>query len=148
MIQGPVLTPLRRFPAPNGEVRHVLKRGDAGFHGFGEAYLSCIEQDAVRGWKRHTRQTSNLVVVCGEVRFMLRDEHGNVAGCHLSPDRDAAHARLTVPPGLWLAFGGVAQGVSVTLNLADLEHDPAEAENRPLSAFGWTWHAMPGVPDL
>ena len=126
----------------------MLKRSDPGFAGFGEAYLSSIEQDAVRGWKRHRRLTSNLVVVSGEVRCVLRDDHGNAACCHLSPNRDATHARLTVPPGLWLAFGGVAPGVSVMLNLADLEHDPQEAEARPLPSLGWAWRPTPGVSDL
>ena len=139
MITGVLVTKLRRLPTAGGEVRHALKRSDAGFAGFGEAYFTCIERDIVRGWKKHHRMVSNLTVAHGAIRFMIRDASGAVMALLLSPDADVTHLRLTVPPGLWLAFGGLAPGVSVILNLADLEHDPAEAETRPLDAFDWSW---------
>jgi len=134
-----VFTPLRRIPTPGGEVRHGLKAGDAAFAGFGEAYFSAVDAGAVKGWKRHTRMTLNLIVVQGEVRFLVVSDAGEGRAFHLTPDREGAYGRLTVPPGLWMAFGGVGQGTNLLLNLASIEHDPAEAESRPLEALPWSW---------
>lgn len=138
-MSGPVFTPLHRIPTPGGDVRHALKASEASFCGFGEAYFSTVERGAVKGWKRHQRMTLNLVVPAGEVRFVVRDDAGAVQAFHLSPDRPEAYGRLTVPPGLWMAFGGVGGDLNLLLNLASIEHDPTEADSRPLDALPWTW---------
>ena len=36
-----------------------------------------------------------------------------------------------------MAFGGMGQGLNLVLNLADILHDPEEAESRALDAFAW-----------
>lgn len=124
---------------------HAMKSCDAGFHGFGEAYFSSVEQHAVKGWKRHRRMVSNLVVPSGAVRLQMLDDrpdsstHGLCADVTLGPDN---YLRLTVPPGIWLAFQGRAPGLNLLLNLASIAHDPAESDNCPLddppfSAVTW-----------
>jgi dTDP-4-dehydrorhamnose 3,5-epimerase len=47
----------------------------------------------------------------------------------LSP---ANYQRLTVPPGVWMAFKGQSQGLNMLLNIGSIPHDPAEADNLPL----------------
>lgn len=136
----PVFTPLRRIPTPGGEVRHGLRASDPQFAGFGEAYFSGVEQGAVKGWKRHRLMTLNLIVVVGEVRFLVLDAAtGERWAFQPGPEAANGYGRLTVPPGLWMAFGGVGTGVNMLLNLASIEHDPAEADARPLDAFLWAW---------
>lgn len=137
--EGVVFTPLKRMPAPGGEVRHAMRASDPGFAGFGEAYFSTIEEGAVKGWRRHRRMTLNLVVAAGEVRFVACDDAGARRAFHVTPDRPEAHGRLTVSPGVWLAFGGVGPGASLLLNLASIEHDPHEADVLPLEALPWSW---------
>lgn len=139
-MSGPVFTPLRRIPTAGGEVRHALKASEDSFAGFGEAYFSSVDQGAVKGWKRHRRMTLNLVVAYGEVRFLVFDEAGSPVGAfHLSPERAERYGRLTVPPGYWMAFGGVGEGLNLLLNVASIEHDPAEADSRPLESLPWRW---------
>lgn len=134
------LTPLKRITVPNGDVLHGMKASSPGYQGFGEAYFSNVAQNAVKGWKRHSLMTLNLIVVTGEVRFMVHDEQqGLLRSFHLTPDRSEDYARLTVPPGLWMAFGGIASGESTLLNIASIEHDPAEAQTRPLGDIAWSW---------
>lgn len=137
-MNAPVFTPLRRIPTPGGEVRHGLKAGDPQFAGFGEAYFSSVDQGAVKGWKRHNRMTLNLIVVVGEVRFLVLDEAtGERWAFQPGPATAEGYGRLTVPPGLWMAFGGAGPGQNLLLNLASIEHDPSEADARPLDAFPW-----------
>ena len=112
-----------------------MKATDPGYDGFGEAYFSIVNPGAVKGWKRHTRMVLNLVVCSGTIRFYLRRD-GWAGSVALSPDADETHARLTVPPGLWMAFEGVGDGTNMVLNIASIAHDPTEAETTGLDAFG------------
>lgn len=140
----PVLrTPLRRIPVVRGDVLRALRKDDDGFRGFGEAYFSLIEHGAVKGWKRHRDMTMNLVVPAGRVRFAF--VAGDLAGgmppvLHdLSPDHASDYARLTVPPGHWMAFAGIGAGLNIVLNIADRLHDAGEADAAPLEAFELSW---------
>ncbi|WP_020096536.1 WxcM-like domain-containing protein [Methylobacterium sp. 285MFTsu5.1] len=134
MTLGVLVTPLTRIPGEKGEVRHALKASDAGFVGFGEAYVTEVFHGVTKGWKRHREMTMNLVVLRGSIRFVV---HDGVAAetIDLSAEGTAPYARLTVPPGLWLGFHGVDLGSNLLLNLASIQHDPSEAEARELGAF-------------
>lgn len=135
-MEGVILTPLRIIPTGKGDVKHALKNCDQGFEGFGEVYFTEIFQGDVKGWKKHTRMTLNLVVVSGEVEFMIKDErensltYGQVETFVLS-DYDK-YARLTVAPNLWMCFKGLARGKSLVMDVINETHDPLEAETRPL----------------
>ena len=41
------------------------------------------------------------------------------------------YQRLTVPPGIWVAFSGEGPGENIVLNIASIPHDPVEAETLP-----------------
>ena len=110
-----------------------MKATDHGYAGFGEAYFSMILFGAVKGWKQHTRMVLNLVVASGRIRFYLRDHTLAAQSVELSPD--GTHARLTVPPGYWVAFEGLGPGTNMVLNLASLGHDPTESINKPIDLF-------------
>jgi dTDP-4-dehydrorhamnose 3,5-epimerase len=136
-MAGYQVTPEQRIPHPRGDLLHVMKRSSPGFSDFGEAYLSSILAGEVKGWKRHRKMTLNLVVPVGKVRFVLHDEE-YFTEIQLGTDN---YARLTVEPGLWMAFQGMSEGLSMLLNIADIEHDPTEAENAPLERFPFNWQS-------
>ena len=48
------------------------------------------------------------------------------------------YARLTVSPGLWLAFKGLGED-NLVLNIADIRHNPIEADNRDLEDISYDW---------
>ena len=135
MLSGVLYTPLRRIPTSQGEVRHGLKASDPGFAGFGEVYLSEVIGGKIKGWKRHRRMVMNLVVVSGTVRFVLHDGAGTQHDYVVSAEEDDRYGRLTVPPGLWMAFLGIGRGSNLLMNVASCEHDPEEAETYPLEHF-------------
>jgi dTDP-4-dehydrorhamnose 3,5-epimerase len=133
-----MVTPLRRIALDGGDVLHGMKCSDPGFVDFGEAYFSQIEQDAVKGWKRHLRMTLNFVVPVGAVQFVFIDDEGATRVEVAGSDR---YVRLTVPPGIWFAFGGLVAPYSLLLNIADIPHDPAEIERRDVGAFMFQWES-------
>lgn len=134
---GVMLTPLRIISTDNGDVLHGLKATDESFVSFGEAYFSTVGQGKRKGWKKHNCMTLNLVVTAGEIGFVLFDDRTDSEirkqffNVTLSRKN---YQRLTVPPGIWVAFYGVSAGENMLLNIASIPHDPAEAENIPINS--------------
>lgn len=143
MIDGVMITPLKIIPVPGGDVFHAIKASDASFRGFGEAYFSTIGPTMVKSWKRHNLMTLNLVVITGGVRFVVHDDRpdsptfGATQEYVLGPH--TCYARLTVPPGVWMAFQGVSDSTSILLNIADIPHDPSEVDRRELTNIAFQW---------
>lgn len=134
-MDGVTITPLRQIANAKGDIFHVMKKSDEGFFGFGEAYFSTIKTGEVKGWKKHLDMTLNIVVITGEVKFVIYD--GKIFySVNLSKGN---YQRLTIKPGLWLAFKGVADD-NILLNLANIEHDPDESESYDLNFLTYDWH--------
>jgi dTDP-4-dehydrorhamnose 3,5-epimerase len=131
------VTPLQRIRVIGGDVLHALKRADAGFVDFGEAYFSFVEPGAVKAWKLHRQMTLNLVVPIGEVRFVFLTEPS--ASIREEIIGTTNYARLTVPPGIWFGFQGIGSQSNLILNIADIPHKPDEVERRSQEHFDFSW---------
>lgn len=141
-IIGVQLHPLKIIPSDKGFVRHGLKVSDTGFDEFGEVYFSGVDQGVIKGWKKHTKMTMNLIVVVGRIHFVLFDDRPDSATYkqHNSYqlDTEAHYSRLTIPPGIYVAFQGLASA-NMLMNVASLEHQPEEAINVSLEDFGFNY---------
>jgi dTDP-4-dehydrorhamnose 3,5-epimerase len=143
IIEGVVITPLKTISVPEGDVFHGLKASESSYRGFGEAYFSSIKPLVIKSWKRHNKMTLNLVVIMGSIRFVMHDDRptsstfGVTQECVIGPN--TSYARLTVPPGVWMAFQGLAGSISILLNVADIPHDPLEVDRRELTNFAFQW---------
>ena len=134
-MDGITLTPLKQVTHPKGDIFHAMKASDDGFSGFGEAYFSTVNQGQIKGWKKHTEMVLNLVVVKGEVEFVVYDGN-SFYSVKLSKNN---YQRLTIDSGLWLAFRGLSKE-NMLLNLASIEHNVDESENVDLHDFGYDWN--------
>lgn len=137
MIKGIKVTPLKHIVTPKGDIFHAMKSTDDGYCGFGEAYFSEVYAGERKGWKRHNRYTLNLVVIRGAIRFIVYDDrensdtNGQFFEITLSPKGN--YARLTVEPGLWMAFEGVGEETSMLMDIIPEPHDPSEADRKDLN---------------
>jgi len=137
-MEGVLLTPLKQIYHPKGDVFHGMKKSDLGFSGFGEAYFSTVHPGEIKPWKKHLRMTLNLVVPIGKIRFVMHDDRlesptqGQTLSVEIGPHN---YQRLTVQPGIWMAFEGLDEGMNLLLNMADMEHDPDEVERADLDRF-------------
>jgi dTDP-4-dehydrorhamnose 3,5-epimerase len=135
-MDGVILRPLKQIYHPKGDIFHAMKKSDDGFDGFGEAYFSTINKGDIKGWKKHTKMTLNLIVPVGEIEFVVyNEETKEFFSVKLSQNN---YQRLTVKPGLWMAFRGCSE-YNILLNLASIEHDPNEAINIDLSEINYEW---------
>ena len=141
-IEGVILTPLKKITHPRGDILHAMKENDSGYAGFGEAYFSTIKHGEIKGWNKHKMMILNLIVPFGEVTFVIYDKRessrskGKFFKVTLS---QANYQRLTVPPGLWLAFKGKSNDINLILNIADLEHNPDEIEKLDLDKISYNF---------
>jgi len=134
------VTNLSKIEQHNGLVMHAMKSSSIGYQGFGEAYFSTIDHQKTKGWKLHRKMTLNIIVPCGDIRFVVHcgKKCGDDFGIHPAIDvvlGNSNYQRLTVPPGYWLAFQGVGTSINMLMNVADIEHDPNEAINENLNYF-------------
>ena len=60
MIEGIVITNLKRISVPDGDILHGMKKTDVGYKDFGEIYFSYILKDKIKAWKIHKKMTLNL----------------------------------------------------------------------------------------
>lgn len=141
MIDGLLVTPLKRIEHPKGDIYHALKSSAPGYVGFGEAYFSTIKKGLIKGWRRHKRLTLNIVVPIGSIRFVIHDARAINPSEHtfyeITISRDN-YVRLTVPPGVWMAFCGL-EDWNILLNIIAEEHDPEESDNSALDDIEYDW---------
>lgn len=144
-IDGVVLTPLRQIPDLRGTVLHMLRSDAPDFVRFGECYFSETAPGAIKAWKRHRVQTQNFAVPVGRIRLVIFDDRpasptlGRVDVLELG--RPDAYARLRIPPGLWYGFSALGSALALLANCADVPHDPADGDTRPIDDPGipYTW---------
>ena len=135
-MDGVILTSLKQIYNPKGNIFHAMKNSDIGYSGFGEAYFSTIDQNKIKGWKKHTKMTLNLIVPIGEIEFIIYNEKNkDFFSVKLSKNN---YQRLTVSPNLWMAFRGIGE-YNMLLNLASIDHDPNEAVNVDLDKIKYEW---------
>ena len=143
MIEGLIITPLKKINHPKGDIYHGMKKSDDGFNSVGEAYFSTIVKDEIKGWKKHSKMILNLVVPIGIIQFVIYDDrvesstYKQFFTINLSQEN---YKRLTVPAGVWMAFKGIGEDLNMLLNLASIEHDPSEAISKELTHINYTWN--------
>ena len=144
-IEGIILTPLKKITHPRGDIFHAMKESDGGYVGFGEAYFSTIKHGEIKGWNLHKKMTLNLVVPMGKVTFVIYDDKDgsnskeNYFKVTLSQTN---YQRLTVPPGLWLAFKGIGISTNLILNVANMEHDSNELDRMEFDMVDYDWESV------
>ena len=126
-------TKLKRIFNPKGDIFHALKASEDDSFQFGEAYFSMVNENEIKGWKKHSLMVMNLIVPVGDVTFYIFDEVNNIHSKYrLNADN---YIRLTVPPGYWMAFEGHDDAHNLVLNIASMEHDPNESKTVDINQF-------------
>lgn len=132
LIKGVSLTALKVIEHEKGNIYHALKKSEPGFSEFGEAYFSSVQQSVFKGWKQHQKMRLNIVVPVGVIKFYFVIENANGDG-HETASVELSlsnYHRLTVEPGVWMGFKGMAEGSNVLLNIASIPHDPLDSMNK------------------
>jgi dTDP-4-dehydrorhamnose 3,5-epimerase len=143
-MKGISVFPLKQIPLEKGDVWHGLKNSDEGFKGFGEVYFSNINPGQIKGWKMHTKTTLNLIVIKGEIEFIFFDERhkSETFGKFfkiLASDNGSNYCRITVSPGIWMAFKCKSSDPALLMDIIDQPHCDLEALKKDINEFTYNW---------
>lgn len=141
-IEGVTITLLKIIEHPKGNILHALKKNENEFDDFGEAYFSAINKNEIKGWKKHSEMILNLIVPVGKVKFVIFDKRENSKTKNQFFEIIINHenyCRLTLKPDLWFAFQGLDEH-NLILNIASIEHSPAESKNAELDFLNYNWN--------
>ncbi|XOV79283.1 MAG: WxcM-like domain-containing protein [Aestuariibacter sp.] len=147
MIEGVNLKPLKIHTDERGAVMHFINKDSPEFKGFGEVYFSSVNYGVVKGWKCHTEMHMNLVVISGQVKFVLAEEvtgASKMAFCEISLSKEN-YQLLSIPPKIWLSFRGECPDqTNIIANFADIKHEPSESLTIPVGSpdIAYEWSTM------
>ena len=144
MIDGVVITPLRKIADERGSVMQMLRSDSSVFQQFGEIYFSTVHPGVVKAWHIHKIMTLNYAVPHGKIKFVLHDDReasqtrGQTQEIFLGSDN---YSLVTVPPLIWNGFKGVGDHTAIVANCATIPHDSDEIERcDPLDPrIGYDW---------
>jgi dTDP-4-dehydrorhamnose 3,5-epimerase len=131
MIDGVIVTPLRRIPDERGCIMHMLRADAPHFQGFGEIYFSGVYPGAIKAWHVHKLMTLNYAVVVGTIKLVLYDDRpasatkGELMELFVG---DQNYCLVTVPPLVWNGFKGCGTAMALVANCATHAHHPDEIE--------------------
>lgn len=131
LINGVKISRLKEIKSERGSILHFFKVSDPDFIKFGECYFSEIYSKKVKGWKIHEKQTQNLTVPIGLVKFVIFDprEHSETKNKinEITIGRQVNYIILTIPPGVYYAFKNLSEKTSLVANCSDIQHDINES---------------------
>lgn len=125
MIEGVIISPRRQIVDERGKIMHMLRVDDPEFQQFGEVYFSWVNPGVIKAWHLHSEMTLNYACPHGLVKLVLYDgregspTRGEVMEIFLGPE---VYQLVSVPPGVWNGFKGVAQHPSLVCNCATIPH--------------------------
>lgn len=131
MIDGVLIKQLRVIPDERGYLMEILRSDDSFFQSFGQAYLTVVYPDVVKGWHYHKVQTDHFCVVKGMAKVVLYDERAE------SPTRGEVNeffigeknpAVLVIPNGVLHGMKGVGVEPALLLNLPTHAYDHANPD--------------------
>ena len=132
-IIGISITPIKKICNEKGDIYHALKCTEDSFTEFGEAYFTTVHKGDIKGWKKHTKMVMNLIVPVGEVGFYFYNQ--TTSKSEYIQVGSSNYVRVTVQPGIWVAFEGLIEELNLILNIASITHDANEVINVELNTF-------------
>ena len=130
-IFGLLLSKLKQIEDARGAVLHMIRIDSESFINFGECYMSEINPHKIKAWKRHNKQTQNISVPIGRVRFVAYDDrpesptYKNIVECELG--RPDSYIRVTIPPGVCYGFQSITNMISLIVNCTDIPYSKEES---------------------
>ncbi|MBK8190919.1 MAG: dTDP-4-dehydrorhamnose 3,5-epimerase family protein [Vampirovibrionales bacterium] len=122
LIDGVVVTPLKPIVDERGYLMEMLRSDAPDFKGFGQTYLTAVNEGVVKGWHYHERQTDNFICVHGLIKLALYDcregspTQGAVNEFFLGPIHPV---RVQIPCGVLHGFKGLGSPISLVVNVPD-----------------------------
>lgn len=129
MIEGVLITPLKKICDERGTIMHMLKCTDPHFERFGEIYFSTAYPGVIKGWHEHTKQVQFYAVIRGMIKLVLYDNRPS------SPTYkelmeifigEYNYQLVRIPAGIINGYKTIGTETAIVANCATLPHQPDE----------------------
>ena len=146
MIEGVIVTKLKKIPDERGAIFHMLRNDDPHFKKFGEIYFSIAYPGIIKGWHEHTKQVQNYAVVDGMIKLVLYDNrkksntYKKIQEIYMG---DLNYQLVTIPTGIINAYKCIGNTKSILANCSTLPHEPNEMINYKINSkkIPYDWNA-------
>ena len=133
MIEGVIITKLKKIDDERGSVLTMLRSDTKIFKSFGEIYFSTIFNKSIKAWHLHKKAILNYACISGKVKLVLFDDRkesqtlGKYSEHILTPED---FFLITIPPFIRNGFIGLDKAESIVANCISLPHDESEMVRR------------------
>ena len=125
-----------------GNIYPILKSCSDHFKGFGEVYISSINSNVSRAWKKHKNSHQYFVVPIGEVKFVFLDQGEKNHNFKEIVIGEKNYSFIKIPNNIWYGFKNISKKTSFIVNVIDKPYDPNHAESMDINKFpfkGYSW---------
>jgi dTDP-4-dehydrorhamnose 3,5-epimerase len=146
-IDGVATKVLKPIVDERGFLMEMLRMDDELFKGFGQAYVTAVNEGVVKAWHYHNEQTDHFVCLVGHIKLVLHDCRENSLTYGLVNEFFIGERNpllVQIPPKVLHGFKGISAPHALVLNLPDKPYNydqPDEYRVDPHSLdvpYDWT----------
>lgn len=129
LIEGVVITPLKKIPDERGMIMHMLRSTDPHFEEFGEVYFATAYPGVIKGWHEHTEQVQNYAVIVGMIKLVLFDNrpesktYKQLMELFIGEDN---YQLVRIPTGVINGWKNIGLETAIVANCANMPHKLGE----------------------
>jgi len=138
MIQGVKIKQLHFYKDERGRLLEVLRNDDFLFNGFGQAYITTIKPDIIKGWHFHKEQIDNICCIKGSVKLVLYDFRKNKNSYQELAEflmGDNNPVLVQIPKEVYHALQCLGESEAVILNIPDVPYNYKNPDKYGLDVY-------------
>lgn len=131
MIDGVETKVLRPIVDERGFLMETLRHDDPLFKGFGQAYVTAVNDGVVKAWHYHEDQVDNFVCLVGHIKLVLYDGREGSPTYGLINEFFIGERNpmlVQIPRRVMHGFKGISAPHALVLNLPDKAYNYAQPD--------------------
>ena len=122
LIEGVKVHQLKPLCDDRGFLMEMIRSDDPEFKGFGQTYVTAVNEGVVKAWHYHEKQTDTFICIYGMIKLALYDcreespTYGIVNEFFIG---ERNPQRIQIPTRVMHGFKGISAGYSLIVNLPD-----------------------------
>tara|TARA_B100001175_G_C19152928_1_gene469094 strand:+ start:215 stop:619 length:405 start_codon:yes stop_codon:yes gene_type:complete len=126
-----MLKKIKVFKDKRGQVIKMINRKDKFFKKFGEIYFSTILPGKIKAWRKHKKNTCNLMLLKGNVVIKLI-KNNKIITIKLTERKKKL---LRINRNIWFGIKNIGKVEGIIVNLIDNIHNDNEVERLKTNYF-------------
>ena len=120
LIDGVNIHQLKYIIDERGFLMEMIRSDDPQFNGFGQTYLTAVNEGVVKAWHYHEKQIDTFICVYGMIKLVLFDSRENSPTYGIVNELfigDRNPQRVQIPTKVMHGFKGISTGYSLIVNI-------------------------------